>query len=110
MTLPSPSPSAIDTRLTQWGRTVEDIERGYPLTFDDYLNDLDLRRTLDEVELTAEQAGQLSALDDRFRQASYPAGRCVWGDENAQAEGWTAESQWYYWRLPTNPGTAFLED
>jgi hypothetical protein len=102
--------SATDARLAQWARTVEDVERGYPLTFDDYLNDLDLRRTLDEVELTREQMVTLAAADTRFQNASYPAGACVWGEENAAAEGWTAEAQWYYWRLPVHPGSAFLDE
>lgn len=106
----SGSRSATDERLAQWARTVEDVERGYPLTLDDYLNDLDLRRTLDEVELTTAQAQVLAAADARFEQASYPAGGCVWGEENAAAEGWSAEVQWYYWRLPRHPGPAFQDE
>ncbi|HEY0929431.1 MAG TPA: hypothetical protein VGE27_05885 [Gemmatimonas sp.] len=100
---------AMDVRLAQWARTVEDVERGYPLTFDDYLNDLDLRRTLDEVELSTEQLATLTAIDERFRGASYPAGSCVWGEENAAAEGWLPDVQWYYWRLPVHPGSAFRD-
>ena len=42
-----PLGSAADARLAQWARTVVDVERGLPLTFDGYLNDLDLRRLLD---------------------------------------------------------------
>ncbi len=105
-----PLGSAADARLAQWARTVVDVERGYPLTFDDYLNDLDLRRSLDEVPLSASQQAVLERLDLRFRQASFPAGRCLWGEDNAMAEGWTPKAQWYYWRLPAHPGTAFLEE
>jgi hypothetical protein len=94
-----------DELLAAWARTVEDVERGYPLTFDDYLNDLDVRHELAGHPPSAE----LAALDARFVNASYPAGGCVWGPDNAAAEHWDKDVHWWYWRLPKNPAEAFGE-
>jgi hypothetical protein len=93
----------MDELLAQWARTVDDIEHGYALTFDDYLNDLDVRHALSGYPPTAE----LVALDARFAAHSYLAGGCVWGVENAAAEHWDKDTHWYYWRLPKGPGPAF---
>lgn len=95
--------------LEQWARTVADVERGYPLTLDDYLNDLDVRHALRHVDASSPEADLLVALDDRFRAATYPSGECVWGEENAAAEAWDRERHWYYWRLPRHPGPAFQD-
>jgi|APMI01.1.fsa_nt_gi hypothetical protein len=95
-------PSAL---LEQWARTVQDVARGYALTFDDFLNDLDVRHALSAFPSTPE----LDALDAQFRTHSYPAGGCVWGVENAAAENWDKDTHWYYWRLPRAPGPAFGE-
>lgn len=94
-----------DELIANWTRAVTEIERGYPLTFDDYLNDLDGRHELTSHPPSAE----LAALDERFLSASYPAGGCVWGPDNAAAEHWDRETHWYYWRLPKGPGEAFGE-
>jgi hypothetical protein len=97
-------------RLAQWARTVDEVERGYALTFDDYLNDLDVRHALRVIDDTHAQYGVLATLDARFRAASFPSGSCVWGEDNAEAEGWDRERHWYYWRLPTHPGPAFHDE
>ncbi len=98
-----------DALLDQWARTVDDVEHGYALTYEDYLNDLDLRRSLADVELSPESAARLAALDTRFADTTYPSGECVWGVENEEAEQWDRMTHWYYWRLPKHPGSAFLE-
>jgi hypothetical protein len=91
--------------LALWARTVEDVERGYPLTYDDYLNDLDVRHALAAHAPTPE----LAAFDARFLSHTYPSGECVWGEENAAAEAWDREKHWYYWRLPRHAGMSFDE-
>ncbi len=97
-----------DALLDQWARTVDDVEHGYALTYDDYLNDLDLRRSLADVALSPEEAERLAALDARFAETTYPSGECVWGVDNEE-EQWDRVTHWYYWRLPKHPGSAFLE-
>ncbi|MCA2984201.1 hypothetical protein [Gemmatimonas sp.] len=96
-----------DEWLAQWSRTVTEVERGYELTFDDYLNDLDMRHKLRVIGEHDDQWADLLELDTRFRNATFPSGRCVWGEENAQAEGWDREKHWYYWLLPKKQGLAF---
>lgn len=107
---------ALTELIGQWTQIAAHMERGYTLTFDDYLNDLDLRRLIDERvrELNAgepEQASHhlaqhlpehlaeaLSAADAVFMNATEPSAENVWGEENALAEGWTPEREWFYYR------------
>ena len=93
--------------LDQWARTVDDVEHGYALTYEDYLNDLDVRRSLDGADLSPASLERLAVVDARFQEATFPSGACVWGVENEEAEGWDRATHWYYWRLPTHPGSAF---
>jgi hypothetical protein len=97
-------------RLALWARTVDEVERGYALTYDDYLNDLDVRHALRAIGPDHPHFDRLAALDERFRAVSFPSGTCVWGEENALAEAWDREAHWYYWRLPTHPGPAFDDE
>ncbi len=39
-----------------------------------------------------------------------PAGRCLWGDETARQEGWTANKNWWYFSIPTRPGEELLRE
>ena len=99
-----------DQLLEQWARTVDDVEHGYALTYEDYLNDLDVRRALDDALLSDAAHKPLASLDARFQAATFPSGECVWGVENEKAEGWSRVAHWYYWRLPVHPGPAFHAD
>lgn len=101
------APDPLDRRLDRWAHVVAEIESGYSLTFDDYLNDLDLRHGLRALPADDARQVALRELDARFKAHTYPSGSCVWGDDNAEAEGWDRERDWYYWRLPTHPGPAF---
>ncbi len=96
--------------LKQWARTVDEVEHGYALTYEDYLNDLDVRRSLDVDALPQTARECLAAIDARFQDATFPSGECVWGVENEEAEGWDRVTHWYYWRLPTHPGPAFHDE
>ena len=76
------------------------MEHGYALTYEDYLNDLDIRRALTGAPLPHPTQDRLATLDARFQEATFPSGTCVWGVDNEQAEGWDRATHWYYWRLP----------
>jgi hypothetical protein len=89
-----------EQRLEQWARTVDDVEHGYALTYEDYLNDLDVRRTFNDAPLAHAVREQLAGLDARFRAATFPSGECVWGVDNEEAEGWDRVTHWYENRLP----------
>ena len=101
---------ALREMVEQWTETVSQVERGYSLTFDDYLNDVDLRRLIDErlQAVTDSHDGTiphsvtsaLAAADERFRRATVASEANVWGAENARESGWSAEREWYYYRKP----------
>lgn len=96
--------------VERWEQIASHVERGYALTFDDYLNDLDLRRLIDEriraigdwrsSAIPKSLSVALASADDLFRQATTASAENVWGADNERDEGWNAERQWYYYRWP----------
>jgi len=95
--------------IERWGEIVAEVELGYALTFDDYLNDMDLRnliaRTVRGVPPAARDGQEgirdtLVALDTRFVSATEAAEGCIWGEANADDEGWSPDGEWWYFRLP----------
>ena len=101
--------------LKGWERTAASVERGYPLTLDDYLNDLDGRQIIAETlaalpdAMTTPQRERLAKADARLRAATRP-GPCLWGDANAQAHHWTSRTHWWYFRHPAKPGDELAAD
>lgn len=101
---------ALREMVERWTETVSQVERGYTLTFDDYLNDLDLRRLIDERLQAIDDARNgtvpksiaeaLAAADERFRCATVASDENVWGVENERVSGWSAAREWYYYRKP----------
>lgn len=102
--------------LAAWERTVDEVARGYPLTLDDYLNDLDVRdllagavaRAPDEAAAAARE--RLDRADARLRARLVPAGRCLWGNGVAEDEGWTPATHWWYYMRPAHPGPDLAAD
>ena len=92
------------TLIERWAQIAMEVERGYTLTFDDFLNDLDLRHRIAKRvrKLVADVSliTTLDAADDRFRASTLVSNDCLWGEENATDEGWTPEREWYYYRTP----------
>jgi hypothetical protein len=106
---PITHPPSLATLVERWGQVVAEIERGYTLTFDDYLNDVDLRQLIAQAmrnvppvhrDTVAPLRAELQALDIRFGAVTEPAEECVWGEVNAADEGWSRDSEWWYYRLP----------
>ncbi len=94
----------------RWEEVVRSVEVGYRLGLDDYLNDMDGRQLIEEG-LRVAPARERKFFAKRIRQADAkmqwlvrPAGRCLWGGETAQQEGWTAEKNWWYFFMPKHPG------
>ena len=87
--------------VEEWEKTVRQLEKGWEFPWEDFANDVDGRRIIDEIvkEFPGVAPMQLLQLDLRFRAATVPAS-CIWGDEVAQDEGWDAVRQWYYFRVP----------
>jgi hypothetical protein len=99
-----------------WEEVVRSIEEGYSLGLDDYLNDLDGRQLLEEALAVAPAQEKKTALqrvrrtDEKMQTLVRPAGRCLWGDETARQEGWTAKKNWWYFSIPVNPGEELLNE
>lgn len=106
----------LDGLLEAWERTAEQLEHGYPLTLDDYLNDLDGRQLIEHVveavpeALTPAARKRLAAADRRVRGSTRERKRCLWGEALAQSEGWEAEREWWYWAEPKSPGPDLKAD
>ena len=88
--------------LKKWTKTVKEIEDGWSLGLDDYLNDMDVRQILEEVldkfqHISIPDA--LDQIDTRYREATKSCD-CLWGEEAPAQEGWTTEKNWWYFRKP----------
>jgi hypothetical protein len=97
-----------------WEGVVESVKRGYDLGLDDYLNDLDGRQLLEETlaiapkEQKEESVGRVRRADELMKTLVKPAGKCLWGDEVAETEGWTSEKNWWYFTRPIQADPEFL--
>jgi hypothetical protein len=102
--------------VSGWEHTVGQVGSGYPLGLDDYLNDLDGRQLLEEALALAPWSAnpalmkRLSEVDARMKALVVPAPACLWGEAVAEAEGWSAEHEWWYFSLPRSPGPVLRED
>ncbi|TXL73878.1 hypothetical protein FHP25_19705 [Vineibacter terrae] len=106
-------------RIAAWERIVAGVEAGYAYGLDDWLNDMDLRRGIDEAldalkprERLRNKVSieQLAASDARFRKATAAAGKCLWGSTVAAREGWHADRQWWYFRKPRIGNAELAQD
>ncbi|HEY1741262.1 MAG TPA: hypothetical protein VGI86_21290 [Acidimicrobiia bacterium] len=78
---------SLNEALDQWSSFVENIERGYELDYDSYLNDLSIRawpedaRAFVTPRVASSMDGRLAPLDVRFREATNQVPWRVWNDE-----------------------------
>jgi hypothetical protein len=99
-----------------WGKTANELARGYSLGLDDYLNDLDARQLIEEAlefaSLTEIEKvrPRLDAADALAREQLEPLARCVWGEGSARYHGWTPERNWWYFAAPRNAGEALVSE
>jgi len=105
-----------DGLVEEWDRVVTQVEQGYPLGLDDYLNDMDGRELIAAVmgavvrALTPVQKRRLVAADERMRAAVQPLAHCLWGDRLAAANGWDPVRNWWYFSRPTRPGPDLAQE
>ena len=108
--------AGLDGLVAEWERVVSEVENGYRLGLDDYLNDLDGRQLLDEVlaiaplERRRAVAGRVEAADERMKRRVRRTPECLWGRRVADSEGWTPDDNWWYFNLPRAPGPLLRED
>lgn len=92
--------------LRRWKGTVGLIEAGYTRLIDEYLNDMDARRIINELLPVAtvrerqEVEAVLPQLDARFFAATRPVATCIWGEANAAKRGYDERRDWWYYRVP----------
>ncbi len=102
--------------LARWERVVDEVDAVYRLGLDDYLDDMDLRQLLEDAldvappETREALAPRLREADERMRDMLVDWGRCLWGEEQARARGWTPERNWWYFNRPAGPGLELRED
>jgi hypothetical protein len=102
--------------VESWENTVRSVEKGYSLTLDDYLNDLDARQLIAEVlpVATADQragiASRLDRADQTMRKLTTPTPVCLWGGGVAEEEGWTPTENWWYFARPIQADPGFLAE
>jgi len=102
--------------VESWEKTVREVEEGYSLTFDDYLNDLDARQLIAEALAVARDdqratiSARLTRADEKMRSLTEPTEVCLWGEEVAEEEGWTAEGNWWYFARPIKAGSELLAE
>lgn len=102
--------------IADWEGTVAQIEAGYPLGLDDYLNDMDGRQLLAEA-LAIVPAPERPPAEARVRHADARARarlravrECLWGVRVAASEDWTPEANWWYFAVPMSPGPLLREE
>jgi hypothetical protein len=102
--------------VESWEKTVREVEEGYSLTLDDYLNDLDARQLIDDAMIVATDQQRariderLSRADEKMRGLTEPTKACLWGEEVAEEEGWTAKENWWYFARPIKADAEFLAE
>jgi hypothetical protein len=92
--------------VKSWENLAESVQEGYEFGLDDYLNDLDNRQLLEEALAVAppgekeKYMKRVERTDKRMRALVKAAGKCLWGNEVAETEGWTEERNWWYFSQP----------
>jgi hypothetical protein len=105
-----------DYLLRCWERIVAHVDEGYQGSIDEYLNDMDVRRIInellplasDEEQDKVERVGP--SLDGRFLKATCPVDSCIWGQENAAKYDYRRDRDWWYYRIPINLGRVSDQD
>lgn len=102
--------------VEQWEVFVGEVAAGYALGLDDYLNELDVRQLLAAVWPLASAteretfAERLEQADAQMRTLTQPLSVCLWGAEVAEEEGWTPETNWWYFSRPLTGSDEFLAE
>jgi hypothetical protein len=92
----------------RWTHIVDEVSRGYQLTLDDYLNDMDVRDiiagalTVANPDQHEEVARSLEEADRKLREATKASPSLLDNPPNL--------ARWWYWRRPKKAGPALTRD
>jgi len=112
---PSVVKGGLEGLLDHWDSLVQAVEEGYDLTFDDYLNDMELRDVLqgalEAAALEQRQAAEKKVikLDQRFRDLTVECPPIV-GERAARENGHDPSEHWWFFRRPKKPAPDFEEE
>lgn len=85
-----------------WELTGRQLAEGWSLGLESYLNDLDGRQLLFEMEqaglLDEHELKRVHLADHSVQASTNESDKCVWGEETATVKGWTSQQNWWYWR------------
>lgn len=105
----------LDGLLERWSATVDSVAAEYPLSLDDYLNDMDVRDALavtlplaGDAEARAARA-RLEPIDERFRSATLGTD-CLWGADVEEDDALDPERDWWYYRRPLRLNEEFAAE
>jgi hypothetical protein len=102
--------------VENWENIVQAVKKGYKLGLDDYLNDLDARQLLEETlavaskEQKEEFLKRVRQADELMKSLVKSSGKCLWGEDIAETEGWTAGENWWYFSQPINATPELLSE
>jgi hypothetical protein len=103
--------NGLDYLIPRWEKTVLRIKNGYTMTLDEYLNDMDTRRIINEVwslvsdELIDQYQERLKAADEKYLDSTVPSEECIWGSKSAVKYGYSQEVDWWYYHVPISKGS-----
>jgi len=106
----------LERLVAQWEEATASVAGGYGLGLEDYLNDMDGRQLIADVidlapaSVRKNLTSRVAKADTRIKVVLKPAEACLWGPAEAKTRGWTARSNWWYFRIPENPGPDLAED
>ncbi len=100
--------------IERWEQAGRELEREvYPFHVEDWLDELDGRQLLWELQaaVPAALAGGLQArlhdADSRIMAATDIVPVCLWGEVLAKRLRWKSDHEWWYWRRPMRAAADF---
>lgn len=106
----------IERLLGKWEAVAAALSATWTFGLEDWLNDLDGRRMLDEIAAAVPgavggKAGErMRAADALFTRRTREVAQCLWGPKAAAQLGITAAQQWWYFRVPKKSAVDLLAE
>ena len=105
-----------DYLLKGWEATVRDVALEKCIMFEEYLNDMNGRKILEElIEVAGDSAPygvkeKMWLLDSKIIPLLQPSFNCIYGNKNALKLSYLPHQHWYYFALPKFIGTEWEQN